>query len=74
WRLEGGPDGAACEPTDAEPDLVLDVRDLTSAYLGGDTLTALAAAGLVREERPGTLQPAAAAFSWPVAPYCGWLF
>ncbi len=74
WRLEGGPDGAACEPTDAEPDLVLDVRDLTSAYLGGDTLTALAAAGLVREKRPGTLQPAAAAFSWPVAPYCGWLF
>jgi predicted acetyltransferase len=74
WRLKGGPDGASCEATDAAPDLALDVRDLASAYLGGESLTALASAGLVRELRPGALPEAAAAFAWPVAPYCGWLF
>jgi predicted acetyltransferase len=74
WRLKSGPDGASCEPADAEADLALDVRDLASAYLGGVSLTALASAGLVRELRPGALIAAAAAFSWPVAPYCGWLF
>ena len=74
WRLKGGPDGASCEATNAAPDLSLDVRDLASAYLGGESLLALAAAGLVREHRPGALFELAAAFSWPVAPYCGWLF
>jgi predicted acetyltransferase len=74
WRLEGGPDGARCERTDAEPDLALDVRDLCAAYLAGSTLTALAAAGLVTEHRPGAMHPASVAFGWPVAPYSGWLF
>jgi predicted acetyltransferase len=74
WRLTGGPDGASCRATDAQPDLALDVRDLASAYLGGESLAALAGAGLVRELRPGALLAAAAAFGWPVAPYCGWLF
>jgi Sterol carrier protein domain len=57
-----------------EPALALDVRDLASAYLGGESLAALASAGLVRELRPGAPFEAAAGFSWPVAPYCGWLF
>jgi predicted acetyltransferase len=74
WRLEGGPDGARCERTDAEPDLALDVRDLGAAYLGGRTLAALAKAGLVTVHRPAALYPAATAFGWPVAPYSGWLF
>jgi predicted acetyltransferase len=74
WRVQGGPDGAGCERTDAEPDLALDVRDLAAAYLGGSTLTALGAAGLVTEHRPGALHPASVAFGWPVAPYSGWLF
>jgi predicted acetyltransferase len=74
WRLEGGPDGARCERTDAEPDLALDVRDLAAAYLAGSTLTALAAAGLVTEHRPGAMHPVSVAFGWPVAPYSGWLF
>jgi predicted acetyltransferase len=74
WRLKGGPDGASCEASDAAPDLSLDVRDLASAYLGGESLLALAGGGLVREHRPGALFEVAAAWSWPVAPYCGWLF
>ncbi len=74
WRLAGGPDGARCERTDDAADLALDVRELAAAYLGGTTLTALAGAGLVTEHRPGTLARAAVAFSWPVAPHCGWNF
>jgi predicted acetyltransferase len=74
WRVEGGPDGASCAPTDAQADLALDVRDLASAYLGGQSLLALANAGLVRELRPGALFSAAAAFGWPIGPYSGWLF
>jgi predicted acetyltransferase len=74
WRVKGGPDAACCERTDDEPDLALDVRDLGAAYLGGTTLPALAAAGLLTEHRPGALARAAAGFAWPVAPYCGWSF
>ncbi len=74
WRLAGGPGGARCERTEAEPDLALDVRELGAAYLGGVSLAALAAAGLVAEHRPGSVDAAAAAFSWHVPPYCGWGF
>ncbi|WP_327069199.1 GNAT family N-acetyltransferase [Kitasatospora sp. NBC_01250] len=71
WRLRsaGRQAGAVCEPTDAPADLALSVRELGSAYLGGRTLAALAAAGLVRELRPGALAEASAAFAWDVAPW-----
>jgi predicted acetyltransferase len=55
WRLQGGPDGAACEPTGAEPDLALDVATLGAAYLGGPRLSVLARAGRVAELTPGAL-------------------
>jgi predicted acetyltransferase len=74
WRVTGGPDKASCERTDDEPDLALDVRDLGAAYLGGTSLTALAAAGLLTVHRQGALDEAARAFDWPVAPFCGWGF
>ena len=74
WRLTGGPDGATCERTTSGADLALGAQALGAAYLGGQSLTALASAGVVREERPGALSPASAALSWPVHPYCGWVF
>lgn len=74
WRLRGGPDGALCEPTSGDADLVVDVRELGSAYLGGESLLAMASAGLVREQRPGALTTASAAFGWPVAPHSPWSF
>lgn len=74
WRLQGDTQDAAVTPTDAEPDLTLDVRDLGAAYLGGPSLAALAAAGLVAEHRPGALTRAATAFGWPVPPGCSWVF
>ncbi|MFM9373792.1 GNAT family N-acetyltransferase [Streptomyces sp. Da 82-17] len=69
WRLSGGPAGAVCERTDAPAELSLSVRELGSAYLGGFSLAGLAAAGRVREERPGALARTALAFSGTVAPW-----
>jgi predicted acetyltransferase len=74
WRLVGGPDVASCEATSAPADLEMDVEALGAAYLGGPTLTSLAAAGRVTELRAGALASASAALAWPVAPYCGWVF
>jgi predicted acetyltransferase len=70
YRLSGG----ACERTDAEPDLALDVTALGAAYLGGTTLRELAAAGRVRELREGALARASAAFRGDVAPWCPEIF
>jgi predicted acetyltransferase len=74
WRLVAGPDGAEVTRTDAAADLALDIRELGSAYLGGVSLTALAAAGLVGELTPGALHSAAVAFGWPEAPVCSFVW
>ncbi|GAA4456424.1 GNAT family N-acetyltransferase [Phytohabitans houttuyneae] len=71
WRVTGGAGGATCERTTAEADLACDITELGAAYLGGTSLAALAAAGRVRELRPGALNPASTAFGWhrlPTAP------
>lgn len=56
----GGP--VSCARTGDPAELELDVRELASMHLGGGSLAALAAAGLVRELRPGAPGPASAAF------------
>jgi predicted acetyltransferase len=69
WRLTATPDRAAtCTRTEDPADLACDVRDLGAAYLGGPTLSALAAAGRVRELTPGALATASLAFGWHRAP------
>ncbi|MCN9239448.1 GNAT family N-acetyltransferase [Streptomyces sp. RY43-2] len=69
WRLTGDAKGASCERTTDAADLALSVRELGSAYLGGISLTALAAAGRVRELRQGALAEASSAFGSTVAPW-----
>ncbi|MEV6838336.1 GNAT family N-acetyltransferase [Streptomyces sp. NPDC051133] len=69
WRLTGDAKGASCERTADAPDLALTVRELGSAYLGGVSLLSLAAAGRVREVRPGALTEASVAFGSPLAPW-----
>jgi predicted acetyltransferase len=69
WRLTGDTKGASCERTADAADLSLSVRELGAAYLGGVTLLSLAAAGRVRELRPGSLTEASVAFGSPVAPW-----
>ncbi|MFG2637563.1 GNAT family N-acetyltransferase [Streptomyces sp. NPDC048362] len=69
WRLTGDSKGASCERTSDPADLALSVRELGAAYLGGVTLLSLAAAGRVRELRPGSLTEASVAFGSPVTPW-----
>ncbi|MBT3153454.1 GNAT family N-acetyltransferase [Streptomyces sp. CHD11] len=69
WRLTGDPKGASCERTEDTADLALSVRELGAAYLGGVSLTALAAAGRVREVRRGALAEASLAFGSDRAPW-----
>jgi predicted acetyltransferase len=70
WRLSGHPAGGHCGRTDRDPDLVLGVEELSSAYLGGVSLATLQAAGRVTEISPGAVILASTAFSWPVTPWC----
>ena len=79
WRLTtagSAPDGGGLEascvpaPASAAPDVVLDVRELGAAYLGGTTLGALATAGLVTEGRFGAVRQLSTALSWDPAPWC----
>ena len=69
WRLTGGSGGASCTRTDDPADLACTVLELGAAYLGGTSLTALAAAGRVRELTPGALDAASTAFGWHRLPY-----
>jgi len=69
WRLSGDAKGAVCEPTRDAVGLALSVRELGAAYLGGVSLTALAAAGRVRELRGGALAEASVAFGSDPAPW-----
>ena len=82
WRLAVPPASAQplaglpgrCERTDAPAGVALPVYALGAAYLGGTGLAPLAAAGLVRELRPGTLAALSAALSWDPGPWCPLIF
>lgn len=74
YRLAGGPDGATCEPTDASADVAMSATELGAAYLGGTTLTELAAAGRVDELAPNALRRADTLLSWTPAPWCPQVF
>ena len=71
WRLETGPDGAACTraPAGAQPELFLSAATLGSVYLGGVALGPLARAGLVHELVPGALSRATAMLACSEAPH-----
>ena len=76
WRLRAAGQGldASCERTDDPADVALDIRELGAAYLGGTRLGSLAAAGLARELRPGTLGRPSTAMTWDPAPWCPRIF
>jgi predicted acetyltransferase len=73
WRLTGAADGAGCTRTEDAADLSLGVRELGAAYLGGTSLTELAAAGRVTGS-PAALQSATTAFAHSPAPWCPMVF
>jgi predicted acetyltransferase len=70
YELDVGPDGARCRRTNVAADLRLSVAELGSAYLGGVSLTSLAAAGRVEESTPGALARADLVFGSDAPPWC----
>ena len=55
FRLEASPDGGQCNATNSQPDLLINVSNLASAYMGAVSFSSLAKAGLVDEMTPGAL-------------------
>jgi predicted acetyltransferase len=80
WRLTAAsavsPAGfrATCDRTTAPADVALPVAALGAAYLGGTRLGSLAEAGLVTEDRAGSLAVLSTAMSWEPAPWCPMIF
>lgn len=74
FALDAGPDGAVCERSTDDADLVVPVDTLGSAYLGGVSWGRLAAAGWVHERREGAVARASAMFTTPRAPWCAMTF
>ena len=70
YRVEGDASGAEAARVDAEPDLVMDIAELGSLYLGGVSASALARAGRVRELVSGALTRADLFFGSDPAPFC----
>jgi len=64
WRLTAGAETAICTRTEDPADLACTVLELGTVYLGGPSLTSLAAAGLVRELTAGAVNAASTAFGW----------
>ncbi|MDN4473388.1 GNAT family N-acetyltransferase [Demequina zhanjiangensis] len=58
----------------AKPDLTMGARHLSTVYLGGTSLEALTAAGLVQEHTAGQARELAVAMMSPVAPLANWDF
>jgi len=74
YRLAAVDGRAACERTDAPPDIALSAADLGAAYLGGTRLAALRDVGRVRELRPGAVDRASLAFGAVREPWCPEVF
>ncbi len=53
WRLDAGPEGAVCKPTDTEPDLVVPVASLPGIVHGGVRATTFRSARRLEERTPG---------------------
>jgi predicted acetyltransferase len=70
WAVEAAADGTGqAERTDDPADLAMDAGALGSLYLGGVSVPLLAAAGLVRELRPGAVERADVLLRSSVAPW-----
>lgn len=65
--LDGGPEGARCTTTTAEPDVVIGLAQLGSIYLGGVRAEQYVPAGTVEDRTPGAIRRVDAMFaSYPM--------
>jgi predicted acetyltransferase len=69
YALDARAEGATCEQTDDEAELLLTTNELAAAYLGGSTFSQLHRAGRVSEERAGAIGMADAMFGWDPPPW-----
>jgi predicted acetyltransferase len=69
FELDGGAEGAVCRRTTAEPDLVMDISDMGSLYLGGVRASILARAGRIEERTAGAARRADAFFASDPPPH-----
>jgi predicted acetyltransferase len=74
WRLAADPNGVDVSRTRATADLSMDVRTLSAAYLGDDTLARAALAGLVDEHTTGAVAALGRAMRGDRAPHCPYMF
>lgn len=74
WRLAADPTGVDVSRTHATPDLSMDIRTLSGAYLGDDTLARATLAGLVHEHTTGAAAVLGRAMRGERAPYCPYMF
>jgi predicted acetyltransferase len=70
WRVSA----EGVERVEAEPDLVLDVSALGSAYLGAISFDQLRSGLRVEESTPGAVERADALFAWRPLPWCPEIF
>ncbi|WP_431043608.1 GNAT family N-acetyltransferase [Streptomyces sp. P1-3] len=74
YLLEAGPDGATCVPTTRTADLIMDIGELGTLWLGDESAVRLAALGRVGEERQGAAARADALLRTPRRPWCPDIF
>jgi predicted acetyltransferase len=74
WKLTVDDGAGRVETTTAEPDLVVDVTDLATTYLGAFSFTQLVRAGRITEQASGAAMRADALFRTPFAPWCPEIF
>lgn len=76
WRLrvEGGRARVTAADTGTQVDLHVDIRVLSTIYLGGTTLAALDRAGQVGAAAPGTVDALSRAFAGDMAPHSTFYF
>ncbi|MFF3909526.1 GNAT family N-acetyltransferase [Streptomyces sp. NPDC001848] len=74
YRLDAGPEGAECRPTDQEPQLSLPVGELAALWLGDESAVRLAALGRVREQQKGAASVADALLRTSRRPWCPDIF
>ncbi|MFC4494654.1 GNAT family N-acetyltransferase [Streptomyces ovatisporus] len=70
YRLEAGPDGAACKPCDDSADLSLEIGELGTLLLGDESAVRLAALGRVEEQREGAAVSADSLFRTSRRAWC----
>lgn len=74
WRLDASKGRASVVRSQDEPDVVIDIGDLGSVYLGGFTFSHLSRAGRVAAARPGAIVRADGLFATNIAPWCPEIF